>query len=65
MSEGFKVLEDVIYMHYWDGPDDWGNPDGNSSGTIGFKVKVEEVEWKSFPEGWYLTDVQYHVLWED
>ena len=26
-SEGMKVLEDFIYLHYWDGPDDWDAPD--------------------------------------
>ena len=25
--EGIKVLEDSIWIHYWDGPNDWGNPD--------------------------------------
>ena len=23
--EGMKVNEDFIYLHYWDGPDDWGD----------------------------------------
>jgi hypothetical protein len=64
-SEGMKVLEDFIYIHYWDGPDDWSDPDESSGGTLGFKVNVEEVKWETFPEGWYLTDVQYHVLWKN
>ena len=29
------------------------------------KINGQEVEWKKFPEGWYLTDVQYHVLWKN
>ena len=65
LSEGFKVHEDVIYLHYWDGPDNWGDRDGISGGATGFKVNVEEVEWETFPEGWYLTDVQYHILWKN
>ncbi len=28
-------------------------------------VNGQKVEWKQFPEGWYLTDVQYHVLWKN
>lgn len=26
-QKGFKVLKDVIYIHYWDGPDDWDDSD--------------------------------------
>ncbi len=22
--KGTKVLQDVVYLHYWDGPEDWG-----------------------------------------
>ena len=29
------------------------------------KINGQEVEWKKFPDGWYLTDVQYHVLWKN
>ena len=29
------------------------------------KINGQDVEWKKFPEGWYLTDVQYHTLWKD
>jgi hypothetical protein len=29
------------------------------------KVNGKEVEWKKFPEGWYLTNVKYHVLWKN
>jgi len=28
VSEGLEVLEDVIYLHYWDGPDDWADMEG-------------------------------------
>ena len=28
-------------------------------------VNGQKVEWKQFPEGWYLTDVQYHILWKN
>jgi hypothetical protein len=31
MSEGLKALEDVIYLHYWDGPDDWDDSDDRKS----------------------------------
>jgi hypothetical protein len=24
MSKGTKVLNDLVYLHYWDGPEDWG-----------------------------------------
>lgn len=27
IPEGTKVLEDIIYIHYWDGPDDWDDSD--------------------------------------
>ena len=26
-QKGFKVLKDIIYIHYWDGPDDWDDSD--------------------------------------
>ena len=26
-SGGLKVLKDYIYLHYWDGPDDWDSED--------------------------------------
>jgi len=29
------------------------------------KINGQEVEWKKFPEGWFLTDVQYHLLWKN
>jgi hypothetical protein len=29
------------------------------------KINGQEVEWKKFPEGGYLTDVQYHLLWKN
>ena len=29
------------------------------------KINGKDVEWKKFPEGWYLTDVQYHILWKN
>ena len=29
------------------------------------KINGQEVEWKKFPDGWYLTDVQYHLLWKN
>jgi len=29
------------------------------------KINGQEVEWKKFPDGWFLTDVQYHVLWKN
>jgi hypothetical protein len=29
------------------------------------KVNGQEIEWKKFPEGWYLTDVKYHLLWKN
>ena len=31
----------------------------------GLMVNKEEIEWKPFPDGWYITDVKYHVLWEN
>ena len=27
MPDGTRVLEDFIYIHYWDGPDDWDDSD--------------------------------------
>ena len=27
-QSGIKVNEDFVYLHYWDGPDDWGNSEG-------------------------------------
>ena len=29
------------------------------------KVNGQEIEWKKFPDGWYITDVKYHVLWKN
>ena len=29
------------------------------------KINGNEVGWKMFPEGWFLTDVQYHLLWKN
>jgi len=29
--KGVKVLKDWIWIHYWDGPDDWGDPDERAS----------------------------------
>jgi hypothetical protein len=29
------------------------------------QVNGKEIDWTPFPEGWYLTDVQYHVLWKN
>ena len=26
--KGIKVLKDWIFLHYWDGPDDWGDREG-------------------------------------
>ncbi len=26
-QKGFKVLKDIVYIHYWDGPDDWDDSD--------------------------------------
>ncbi|OGD57949.1 hypothetical protein A3K78_04890 [Candidatus Bathyarchaeota archaeon RBG_13_52_12] len=27
MSNGTKVLKDFVYLHYWDGPEDWNDTD--------------------------------------
>lgn len=32
---------------------------------MGLKVNSKEVEWKKYPEGWYLTDIEYHILWKN
>ena len=29
------------------------------------KINSKEIEWKKYPPNWYLTDVEYHVLWEN
>jgi hypothetical protein len=29
------------------------------------KVNSKEIEWMKYPPGWYLTDVEYHVLWKN
>jgi len=26
-SKGTKVLKDYVYLHYWDGPEDWNDAD--------------------------------------
>jgi hypothetical protein len=28
LPDGVKVLKDQIWIHYWDGPDDWGDKEG-------------------------------------
>jgi hypothetical protein len=28
-------------------------------------INGKDVHWTPFPEGWFLTDVKYHVLWKN
>ena len=29
------------------------------------KINGQDVDWTPFPEGWFLTDVKYHILRQD
>lgn len=29
------------------------------------KINSREIDWKKYPPGWYLTDVEYNVLWKN